>query len=245
MTYKIVNLDPGSGEADIQDYLDPNYPYIDIFLTPGQNYRITVDVTLLQGSPAATAGTNVGLGSSYGDSANIAVPADGSDVWVDLFVHPVGGIVIMNLLTGLSTMNYVDPATNLSGTHGISAAVTAVDPSDKFFYTSDTLLYYFNFANNTVYNWPSITSTTTTAVIDGITGGTQVGSTGPITINAVCADPVYAGWFYVVGFDTGSNSWGVYWVNYDPPESSGLLRSHGSLPTTSRRTWICWAERCP
>jgi hypothetical protein len=39
ITYKIVNLDPNSVEAAIEDYVDPSWPYIDIYLTPGQKYR--------------------------------------------------------------------------------------------------------------------------------------------------------------------------------------------------------------
>ena len=223
ISYTIVNLNPGSGEAAIKDSLDPNYPYIDIYLTPGQNYRITVDVALQPGSAAATAGAAVGLGSSYGDSADIAVPADGSDVWVDLLIHPVGAIVIKNQVTGGgATMNYVDPSTGIVGTRAISAGVTTVDPHDKFLYTSDTLLYYFNYANQIVYQWPDISNAATNAVIDGVTGGSQAGSIGaPITIYAICPDPVYAGWFYVVGFDTGDSTWDVYWVNYDPAGNFG------------------------
>jgi hypothetical protein len=205
ITYNIVNLDPNSGEAAIQDYLDPNYPYIDIFLTPGQNYRITVDVTLLQSSPLVAAGAAVGIGA-YGDSADVAVPADGSDVWVDMTIHAMG-IVIKNQVTG-NLITYVNPTTGATTTKGATASP---NPQDKFFYTSDSLLYYFNFTLNSVYPWTDVTTalSTATAAFDGTTD-----PTGTIQIYAICPDPAYAGWFYVVGFISGL--WELDEVNIDP-----------------------------
>jgi hypothetical protein len=208
ITYTIVNLDPNSGEAAIQDYLDPYYPYIDIFLTPGQNYRITVDVTLLPTSPAATAGAAVGIGA-YGDSADIAVPADGSDVWVDLSIHPMG-ILIMNQVTAGTTITYVK--TGVTTTGSVSATVSP-SPQDKFFYTSDSRLYYFNFALNSVYEWTDVTTSLsiTTAAFGGVV------NSGPgINIYAICPDPAYAGWFYVVGKNVASGLWELYVLYFDP-----------------------------
>jgi hypothetical protein len=210
ITYKIVNLDPSSGEADIQDYLDPNYPYIDIFLTPGQNYRITVDVTLLQSSLLIAAGAAVGIGA-YGDSADIAVPADGSDVWVDMTIHAMG-ITIKNQVTGGTVIHYVT-ATGGLATGTVGSPVTP-KPQDKFFYTSDSLLYYFSFnaaGGGAVYQWTdvSLPLSTTTPAFDGTTG-----PLGPIQIYAICPDPSFAGWFYVVGLNAGS--WELDEAFYDP-----------------------------
>jgi hypothetical protein len=212
ITYSIVNLDPSSGEAAIQDYLDPNYPYIDIFLTPGQNYRITVDVTLLQSSPLVAAGAAVGIGA-YGDSADVAVPADGSDVWVDLSIHAMG-IMIKNQVTGGNTIHYVTSTGGLA-TGSVSPVVTA-NPQDKFFYTSDSLLYYFNFnapGGGAVYQWTDVATplSTATAAFDGTTG-----PNGPIQIYAICPDPSYAGWFYVVGYNSITPAWELDEAYYDP-----------------------------
>jgi hypothetical protein len=211
ITYEIANLDPNSGESAIQDYLDPNYPYIDIFLTPGQNYRITVDVTLLPTSPAATAGALVGIGA-YGDSADIAVPADGSDVWVDLTIHAMG-ILIKNQVSG-TAVTFVNPTTGALGAGSVSPSVTT-KAQDRFFYTSDSLLYYFNYTLNSVYEWTDISTTLVTASAPSFGGSIAAGGPG-IQIYAICPDPAYAGWFYVVGQNQSSGLWELDVVNYDP-----------------------------
>jgi hypothetical protein len=203
ISYTITNLDLGSGEAPIQDFIDPNYPYIDVFLTPGQNYRISVDVTLLASSPALLAGQAVGI-TSYGDAAIVAVPADGSDVYVDMTIH-AQGIVIENQVFG-SAITYKNP----SGLKATSAGVTR-EPQDKFFYTSDSLLYYFNYTLNSVSQWSDIGSN---LALDTTNFG---GTNAPpgFQIYAVCPDPANgAGFFYAVGFD--GVAWQLYSVNYDP-----------------------------
>jgi len=209
ITYTITNLDPNSGEPDIFDYLDPFYPYIDVFLTPGNNYRVTVDVTLLSSSPLVASGASVGI-SGYGDSANIAVPADGSDVWVDMSIH-AQGIVIKNQI-GTTTMSYVDPTTGATAAPTFSGLTTPTAlPRDKFFYTSDSLLYYFNWTLNTVYG---VTSVNTTPAFAAATGFNGPANAAGFQISAICADPAYAGWFYVIGVNAGA--WELDVVNYDP-----------------------------
>jgi hypothetical protein len=213
ITYTITNLDPSSGEPDIFDYLDPFYPYIDVFLTPGQNYRITVDVTLLASSPLAA--NTVGI-TGYGDSAFVSVPADGSDVWVDMAVHAIGTVFENQVASG-TTINYVNPVTG-PGTKTASPALAFTNPQDKFFYTSDSLLYYFNFNLNTVIEWTSIASALNTSTpTHFFTGTAGTGASLTFHIYAICPDPAYPGWFYVVGFDSATGgSWQLYEVNYDP-----------------------------
>lgn len=166
-------------------------------------------MTLLQTSPAATAGAKIGI-DGYGDSADIAVPADGSDVWVDLSIHPTG-ILIKNQATGSgSSITYVNRATGASTNQSVDASLHT-DPQDRFFYTSDSRLYYFNYFLNSVYEWPDIHSplVTATAAFDGVLPGIQ--------IYAICPDPAYADYFYVVGRNTTApNPWELYVVYLDP-----------------------------
>ena len=74
-------------------------------------------------------------------------------------------------------------------------AVPASSAPDKVFYTSDSLLYYFNKAANAVYQWTDITKPldTTTPIFDG------TGTLGGLTIYSVSADPVWPGLFWAVG----------------------------------------------
>jgi hypothetical protein len=224
ITYTVTNLDPSSGEPDINDFLDPNYPYIDIFLTPGQNYRITIDVFLLSSSPLA--GNTMGI-TGYGDAADIAVPADGSDVWVDMTIH-AEAVVIKNQTAAGPLITYVDPTT---GGTSVTPAVTGglpgtTAPQDKFFYTSDSLLYYFNFSAKQVWGLTNLTTSPSAALaIDG-TNVTAPGLTNPIQIYAICPDPAFAGWFYVAGFDATLGQWQLWVVNYDPAGLVGPTTNH-------------------
>jgi hypothetical protein len=200
ITYQVDNLDPNSGEDSYWDYVDPYDPYLDLFMTPGQSYRITIEVTLLSDSPIWIAGQTVGI-YDYGDSAEVQVPDDGSDVWVDMMVHPMGDAFQSQVTSGTQIGVWDAMTGTLSKTQALSSALTP-SPADKVFYTSDSLLYYFNEATNAVYQWPDITKPIDTSSTPYFSGTAL-----QLTMYALCADPVWPGVFWAVGQNTTDQSW--------------------------------------
>jgi hypothetical protein len=221
MSYTLTNLDPNSGEAAVTDAIDPWWPYIDLFLTPGQKYRIIVTVNLTASAP----GVAVGI-TQFGDQADFVVD-DYYDTYVDLYVHPVGTPVfspIVNPSTGAVSAFNSSTGAPVTGIGAATPVPGAVTTSDKFFYSTDAKLYYFNKAQasgyGAVYQWADVTQALSTAspIIDGSNVFLDGAAATPITIEAISSDPSYAGWFWVIGFD-GTNYW-IYTVdtNYGSAE---------------------------
>ncbi len=197
--FQIVNLDPNSGESPIVDVVDPNYPYIDIFLSPGQSYTVTVDVTLSDSLAASLAPVGIG---KFGDSASFTVPDNGEDAYVDLFVHPVGLAFYNQAITGTS-IRYWNPAAPSTYQTGSVSSVTAL-PGDKFFYTAQGLLYYFNRTASALYEWTNVGAplSTATPLFDLAAISTDIPT---ITqLYAVCPEQDYPGWFFALALDGSS-----------------------------------------
>jgi hypothetical protein len=230
MSYTLINTDTNA-VVDSKS-IDPGYPFVDLFLTPGGNYRIVVDVAIKPTAP----GTNVGV-TRYGDQADFTVDLY-YDTYVDLSVHPTNALVIDPASPQLSpsSVNVFDPSDSSTTSWKFFSPVTpsgiVVGASDKFFYGPDASLYYFNKAKNTVYKWKKIWNTAgdksassqtpmTSAdkYIDGTDLGTDAGAGGDITIVAACADPWDATSMWLLGTDP-SGQWNYYAVSINQTDHS-------------------------
>jgi hypothetical protein len=206
MSYTVVNTNPSSGESPTSGSIDPTWPYIDLFLTPGQTYTITVDVVLTPVAP----GYNVGV-THYGDQATFYVDPN-ADTYVDLYVHPTQSLVLHQQISG-TTATRVDGST----LQVLNSALTQTPedtPEDKFFYSTDGNLFYFNAGAGTLFQWKNISTpinTTNDVVFNGATLGTNV------TLYAVCPESGWPGYFVAIGQDTSGSSpvWYCYEIYWD------------------------------
>ena len=92
----------------------------------------------------------------YGDSAEVQVPDDGSDVWVDMMVHPMGDAFYCQLTNGGKDIGIWDSSSGTVTSQEVSATALTPSPFDKVFYSSDSNLYYFNQTANNLYQWGDI-----------------------------------------------------------------------------------------
>jgi hypothetical protein len=222
MTYTLINTDT-SAVVDSKS-IDPGYPYVDLFLTPGGNYRIVIDVAITSTAP----GTNVGV-TRYGDQADFTVDLY-YDTYVDLSVHPTQALVFdpASVAGTSAKVNVFDPSDSSTTNWSMLSTAFTAGASDKFFYGPDASLYYFNRSANAIYKWTNIgtkTAQTPMASSDKLIDGTQLGAavgTGDIDIYAACADPWDASSLWFLGYDVDAATWNYYAVsiNVASPSSS-------------------------
>ena len=204
MTYTLTNTT--TGVADPAVTMDLSNLTIDLTLTPGDAYRISVDVDIKATAP----GTNVGV-TRYGDQADFTVDPY-YDTYVDLTVHPTVATVFDPMTVG-TTVSVLDPTAKTRSTKTIFGTAPGVSTADKFFYSSDAKLFYFNKTKNAVYQWKDISAKigSSDLVFDGAKVGT-LASTGALDLFAACADPATADTLWVVGRDPATTPATWYYV---------------------------------
>lgn len=206
MSYTVT--DTGSaGEAPITASIDPSYPFIDLFLTPGESYRIVVDVAITATAP----GTNVGV-TRYGDQADFTVDPN-YDTYVNLTVHPSKMVVFdpASILSASGNVAYYDPGVPTTGTKAFLGTGKTMSAADKFFYSPDAKLYYFNKSDNAIYLWPNIASGMSAS--NKVLGSSNLAGSDTVQIFAACSDPTLPSTLWVVGQDTTAGTWNYYEVD--------------------------------
>jgi hypothetical protein len=235
LTYTLKNLDTGVTEPAVT--MNLSNLTIDLTLNPGSSYRITVDVAITASAP----GTNVGV-SRYGDQADFTVDPY-YDTYVDLFVHPTVAAVF-DPVTATTTVSALNPTTKSRASKPIFGTALTAGPLDKFFYSPDAKLFYFNRAKNAVFQWKDITKAIASGdkVLDGAQVGTLAG-TGALDLYAACADPATADTLWVVGKDPATTPATWYYVGisaattgsptlYDTADITNEITNAGSATTT-------------
>lgn len=206
LTYAVSNLNPEAGEESFGDSLDPSNPYLDLWLTPGNWYRIVVDVVPTASAPGVVIGV-----ARYGDQTDFYVPDDGSTVYVDLFVHPTQTPIF-------------DPTTlsqSFSPETGSPSAITifntppTIGPMDKFFYGPDPKLYYFNETAGALYLWDDISVAMNSAT------PYYANATEGLTIYAAAADPYYSDTVWLLAND--GTDVGIYYLDTSAAVPQALL----------------------
>ncbi len=232
MTYAVTDMGPsGSGPAG-GGTIDPNNPFVDLYLTPNENYRIVVSLGINATAPGYFAGV-----TAYGDQADFLVdPA--YDTYVDLTVHPNQAVVFdpASVVSGSSSTVQMH---NPTATPSLFASALTVQPADRFFYGADARLYYFNKFSNSVYHWTNINSpmSGTDAVITGAIVAGLTGRSAP-AISAACADPTTADTIWLVGSENSGANWWYYQITNasstpalaDSYEFTSDITSSGLLP---------------
>jgi len=194
MSYTLVHI--GSGEAAVTGPIDPLYPSLELFLTPGASYRITIDVVLKDYT------TTNGV-TGFGDQIDFMVDPD-YDTYVNLNVHPNRMLVIdpASLSTGFK--GYYPYASEYGITQGeqtVSSATGTMRPRDKFFYGPDAQLYYLNTDVSRIYEWSDLAG-----IPEPIVSGDDFNFyvEDSYEILAAAADPLVSGAFYVIVEQAGS-----------------------------------------
>jgi len=214
ITYSVTNTNASSKESSLSGPLDPTDPYLELYLTPGQTYKIVVDVVPTASAPGRLTGV-----TRYGDSTEFTVPTDGSWSFVLMSIHPTRYWILEP-----NYPYYYHYVSNTAGYGGVSlfSQSASTDPTDSNFYGPDGKLYYFSKSANGLFIWSD--SAAPGVVLKNGTSPDYSGTADGIVLLAAAPDTIIPDTVWLLAKDTATtpNRYGIYYL--DTSTSSGAYK---------------------